>query len=167
MKFLFWILALFTAAVAVTLASHNPGYVQVVYPPYRMELSLSLFVFVTLALFVLTYFAVHLILEALRLPEYVRNFRAEQAQQHGQHALMEALTAFFEGRYSAAEKSAARALELGDSTDLTPVVAARAAHELGEFAKRDAYLASVADTSIGVATSRLLAQTSEADLTPR
>lgn len=167
MKFLFWILALFAAAVAVTLASHNPGYVQVVYPPYRMELSLSLFVLLILALFVLAYLAVRLILAALRLPEYVRNFRAEQVQQQSQHALMEALLAFFEGRYAAAEKSAARALDLGDSTDLTPVVAARAAHELGEFAKRDAYLASAANTSVGAATSRLLAQTAEADLTPR
>jgi HemY protein len=34
MKFIFWLLALFAAAVALVLAAKNPGYVLVVYPPY-------------------------------------------------------------------------------------------------------------------------------------
>ncbi len=45
MKFLIWLLVLFAAAVAVTLAAHNAGYVLLVYPPYRVEMSLTLFVF--------------------------------------------------------------------------------------------------------------------------
>ena len=44
MKFLAWLLALFAAAVALTMVAHNPGYVVLVYPPYRMEMSLTLFV---------------------------------------------------------------------------------------------------------------------------
>ena len=44
MKFLIWLLVLFAAAVAVTLASHNSGYVLLAYPPYRVEMSLTLFV---------------------------------------------------------------------------------------------------------------------------
>lgn len=42
MKYLLWTLLLFAAAVALTTASHNPGYVLLVYPPYRIELSLML-----------------------------------------------------------------------------------------------------------------------------
>ena len=42
MKSLFWLLALFTAAVAVVLTAPNPGYVLLVYPPYRIEISLTL-----------------------------------------------------------------------------------------------------------------------------
>jgi len=43
MKFLFWLLAIFAAAVALALTAKNPGYVLLVYPPYRIELSLTLF----------------------------------------------------------------------------------------------------------------------------
>ena len=56
MKFLLWLLVLFAVAVAVTLAAHNNGYVLLVYPPYRIELSLTLFVGVLVAVFVVGYF---------------------------------------------------------------------------------------------------------------
>ncbi|TAJ79916.1 MAG: heme biosynthesis protein HemY [Gallionellaceae bacterium] len=159
MKFLVWLLALFAAAVAVTLAAHNPGYVQLVYPPYRIEMSLTLFVLSLLALFVLGYMAVRLILAAVHLPAYVRAFRAERSRGKGRAAMMEALTAFFEGRYAVAERAAVRSMELGEKSGLNPIVAARAAHELREFDKRDAYLADAANKTVGEATMRLMAQT--------
>lgn len=159
MKFLIWLLALFAAAVAVTLASHNPGYVQLVYPPYRIEMSLTLFVLSLLGLFVFGYMTVRLGLAALRLPAYVRAFREERSRSKGRSAMMDALTAFFEGRYAAAEKAAVRSMELGEQSGLNPIVAARAAHELHEFEKRDAYLADAETKSVGEATMRLMAKT--------
>jgi len=159
MKFLVWLLTLFAVAVALTLATHNPGYVQFVYPPYRLEMSLTLFVLSLLGLFAFGYMAVRLLLAALRLPAYVRTFRAERSRSKGRSAMMEALTAFFEGRYAAAEKAAVRAMELGEQSGLNPIVAARAAHELREFDKRDAYLADAEGKSVGEATMRLMAKT--------
>lgn len=159
MKFLVWLLALFAAAVALTLASHNPGYVQLVYPPYRVEMSLTLFVILALGMFGLAYATVRLLLAAVRLPAYVRAFRAERSRSKGRAAMMEALTAFFEGRYAAAEKAAVRAMELGETSGLNPIVAARAAHELREFDKRDAYLADAEHKTVGEATMRLMAKT--------
>lgn len=159
MKFLVWLLALFVAAVALTLAAHNPGYVQLVYPPYRMEMSLTFFVLALLALFVAGYMAVRLLSAAVQLPAYVRAFREERARSKGRAAMMEALTAFFEGRYAAAEKAAVRAMELGEQSGLNPIVAARAAHELREFDKRDAYLADAESKTVGEATMRLMAKT--------
>ncbi|MFA5824389.1 MAG: heme biosynthesis HemY N-terminal domain-containing protein [Gallionellaceae bacterium] len=159
MKSLVWLLALFAAAVALTLAAHNPGYVQLVYPPYRIELSLTLFVLSLLGLFVLGYMVVRLLLAALRLPAYVHAFREERAQSKGRAAMMEALTAFFEGRYAAAEKAAVHSMDLGEKSGLNPIVAARAAHELREFDKRDAYLADAENKTIGEATMRLMAKT--------
>lgn len=159
MKALVWLLALFAAAVALTLAAHNPGYVQLVYPPYRVELSLTLFVLSLLGLFVLGYMVVRLLLAALRLPAFVRAFREERAQSKGRAAMMEALTAFFEGRYAAAEKAAVHSMDLGEKSGLNPIVAARAAHELREFDKRDAYLADAENKTIGEATMRLMAKT--------
>ncbi len=159
MKFLVWLLALFAAAVALTMAAHNPGYVQLVYPPYRVELSLTLFVLGLLTLFVLGYFAVRLFFAALHLPAYVKTFREERAQNKGRTAMMEALTAFFEGRYATAEKAAVRAMELGDKSGLNHIIAARSAHELREFGKRDTYLASAEGKAVGESTMRLMAQT--------
>ncbi|MES1981009.1 MAG: heme biosynthesis HemY N-terminal domain-containing protein [Pseudomonadota bacterium] len=157
MKFLFWVIGLFALAVALTLAAQNPGYMLMVYPPYRIEMSLSLFVVGMVALFVVSHMALQLISAALRLPAYVRHFRTERIQAQAHASTMEALNAFFEGRYAAAEKAAVRAMEQGADSALNPVVAARAAHELHEFDKRDAYLAATAGKSLGDSTLRLMA----------
>ena len=158
MKALAWLLALFAIAVGITLASHNLGYVQLVLPPYRIELSLTLFLGLMVAIITLAHFALRLIYAALRLPEYVRNFRAQRAQTKGHSALMESLSAFFEGRYAAAEKAAVKAMEYGEKSNLNPIIAARAAHELQEFEKRDAYLARAHNETLGDNTMRLMAR---------
>ena len=159
MNFLFWFLGLFALAVALMLAAHNPGYVLLAYPPYRIEMSLTLFLVLQLALFALVYFMVRLALAALRLPEYVRQLRTERAHHQGRSAMMEALNAFFEGRFAAAEQAAVRAMELGEHSGINPVIAARAAHELREFDKRDSYLAAADGKTVGESTMRLMAQT--------
>lgn len=159
MKFLLWLLGLFALAVAVTLAAHNPGYVVIFYPPYKIPMSLTLFVLLLLALLVFSHLALQLVSAALRLPSYVRRFRAERAQAKGQTAMMEGLNAYFEGRYAVAEKAAVRAMELGEQSGINPIIAARAAHELREFDKRDTYLAAAEGKTIGESTMRLMAQT--------
>jgi HemY protein len=59
-------------------------------------------------------------------------------------SLAEALREFFAGRYGRAEKAATAALELGEHPGLAGVLAARAAHELRAWERRDAYLARAA-----------------------
>lgn len=159
MRWLLWLLGLFAAAVAVMLAARNPGYVQFVYPPYKMEISLTLFASALFAVFVLGYVLVRLAFITLHLPEYVRNYRAERAAGKSRAAMMEALKAYFEGRYAAAEKAAVRAMELGERSGLNTIVAARAAHELREYDKRDAYLADARGKTVGESTMRLMAKT--------
>jgi len=158
MKFLVWLLALFTAAVTLTLFARNPGYVLFVYPPYRIELSLTLFVFGLLLLLALGYVSARLLIGLLHLPGHVRSYREQRALGQSRAAMMEALSAFFEGRYAAAEKAAVRAMESGDRSGINPIIAARSAHELREFDKRDHYLASVTGKSVGENTMRLIAQ---------
>ncbi|MDD5299538.1 MAG: heme biosynthesis HemY N-terminal domain-containing protein [Gallionella sp.] len=159
MKYLLWILLLFAAAVALVTASHNPGYALLVYPPYRIELSLTLFIALSMLVFISGYGLVRLMIAALQLPAYVRKFRLERAQVKARELLDDALGAFFEGRYAAAEKAAARAMELGDTSALHPIIAARAAHELRDYEKRDAYLSAAEGKSMGDATMRLMATT--------
>jgi HemY protein len=159
MRWLFWLLGLFAAAVAVMLAARNPGYVQFVYPPHRVEVPLTTFVLSLCAVFVLGYLLARLVFVTLQLPQYVRTFREERAASKGRAAMMESLKAYFEGRYSAAEKAAVRAMELGDTSGLNSIVAARAAHELREFDRRDAYLADAESKTVGESTMRLMAKT--------
>jgi HemY protein len=156
MKYLIWILGLFSAAVALTIASHNAAYVLLVYPPYRIELSLMLFIILLVLIFMSSYGLVRLSISVVRLPGYVRKFRFEHAQAQTRELLDEELAAFFEGRYAAAEKAAARAMESGDRSALHPIIAARSAHELREYKKRDAYLASAKGRTIGDSTMRLM-----------
>ena len=159
MKYLLWILLLFAAAVALTTASHNPAYVLLVYPPYRIELSFTLSIVLLLLAFVFGYGLIRLMLAAIQLQAYVRKFRLERAQAKARELLDEALGAFFEGRYAAAEKAAARAMESGDTSALHPIIAARSAHELREYEKRDAYLSAAEGKAIGDSTMRLMATT--------
>lgn len=159
MKFIFWLLALFAAAVAVVLAAKNPGYVLVVYPPYRIELSLTMFILAMLGILVASYFSLRIVFSLLRLPDSVRSFREQRALGKGRAAMIEALTAFFEGRYAAAERAAVKAMESGEKSGINPIIAARSAHELREYDKRDNYLANTEGKSVGESTMRLIART--------
>ncbi|MFZ5524180.1 MAG: heme biosynthesis HemY N-terminal domain-containing protein [Pseudomonadota bacterium] len=159
MKYLLWIIGLFAVAVALAIASRNPAYVQLVYPPYRIEVSLTMFIMLTLLTFVLGYWLVRLISSFLNLPDHVRQFRLERAQTRARKLLDEMLGAFFEGRYADAEKAAGRAIESGQTSAIHPIIAARSAHELHEFEKRDAYLAAAEGRKTGDATMRLMATT--------
>lgn len=140
MKWLVWFLALAATAVALTLASHNPGYVLLVYAPYRIEMSLTLFVLALLAGFAVLYQAFQLAFGILGLPEYVRRFRGQRAQDKARKSEHAALLAFFEGRYPAAERAARQAMQAGESYGLMSVVAARSAHEQYQPERCAAYL---------------------------
>ena len=156
MKYLAWILGLFAAAVAFAIVARNPGYVLLVYPPYRIELSLTLSVVLLLSGFVSGYVLVRMITGVLHVPAYVRKFRSDRAQAKARKLLDEELGAFFEGRFADSEKAANRAMESGDSSTLHPVIAARSAHELREFKKRDAYMSVAEGKSIGDTSMRLM-----------
>lgn len=159
MKYLIWLLVLFAAAVAVTLGAHNDAYVLLVYPPYRIDLSLTLFVCLMLLLLLTSYSVIRVVLLAVTLPTQARRFREQRDQARSQTLLAEALNAFFEGRYAAAERAAVHAMELGETTSLHPILAASSAHELREFDKRDEYLAMAENKNLGDTTMRLMATT--------
>jgi HemY protein len=145
MRTLFWILALIALVAALTLAaSHSEGYVLLVLPPYRAELSFNFAVILLIVAFVLLYVVARFISTALGLPARVGAWRAVRRRQRGRATLLDAVRAFFAGHYGQAEKAAARAIEMGEAPALSAVVAARAAHELRAPDRRDAYLARAA-----------------------
>jgi len=158
-KVLFWILAILAAAVALTLAAkHNAGYVLLVYSPYRIELSLNLFLTLLLAIFAAGYGAVRLAVHTLNLPAYVRTFRQERRRDRAREAMDDALLAFYEGRYAKAEKFAVIALESQEAPLANVLLAARAAHELKAYDRRDSYLEQAERVSREQPEPRLMTQ---------
>ena len=156
MKYLISMLVLFAAAVALSALLKNEAYVLLVYPPYRIEFSLRLFVVMFVVLFALGYWLAQLAALTLRLPAVVQNIRKNRAQNKARKLLDIALSSFFEGRYAEAEKAAAKAIKMGEASALYPIVAARAAHELAATERRDAYLSTVGDKTPGETTMRFM-----------
>lgn len=159
MRGLLWVLALFAAAVGLTLAArYNSGYVLIVVHPWRIELSLILFVAALGGGFLALYGMVRFFANAIRLPARVREFRSGRARERDREQLLEALLEFFEGRYGRAEQAAAKLLERNVYPALATVISARAAHEIRAYERRDRYLAQGRRGSGGGEVMRLLAE---------
>lgn len=158
MRFLFWLLAIFAVASGFSVFARNPGYVLLVYAPWRIELSLTMYIMAQLLVLAGAYMLLRLLLSAMTLPDFVRRFRAARVQKKGREAMLAALSAYFEGRFAVAEKEAERAIALGESISINAIVAARSANELRQFAKRDAHLQTAKGRSPGDDTLRLMAQ---------
>jgi len=158
-RILFWILAICGLAVALTLAAkHNAGYALLVYPPYRAELSLNLLITLLLAVLAASYGLVRLVFHTLNLPAYVRTFRLERQRERVRAAMMEAVLAFHEGRYGKAEKLAASALELPEFSAVGALLAARSAHKMKDFARRDGYLLQAERLAPDQSAARLMTE---------
>lgn len=144
MRGLIWLLGLAVLAVGLTLlARMNTGYVLVVLPGSRIDISLNF----ALLLLVLGVVALVLLMRLLAvttgLPRRVAAMREARQQESGRHAMGAALRDFFAGRYARAEQSALQAAGLGESRDIAMLIAARAAHELRAASRRDAHLAAL------------------------
>ncbi|MGH8744935.1 MAG: heme biosynthesis HemY N-terminal domain-containing protein, partial [Burkholderiales bacterium] len=159
MRALFWLLAVFAAAVALVIVGHaDDGYVLFVYPPYRLEMSLLFFGVAALAVFAALYVLARFTHHVLALPVQVRNFRQRRRRERGQSALASALQSYFEGRYAHAEKESERAHGSGASPGLAALIAARAAHQMRNFERRDEWLERAAAAGEGLHVARLVSR---------
>ena len=156
MRFALWSLVLAALAVAIALfAERSTGYVVIVSAPWRIELSVNLFVFLVVAGYFGFYFLTRLVGSLVAIPRRVRTFRADRERAVHRQSLNDALIAFFQGRYASAEKSAAQAL-LGDETKgIAAIIAARSAHELGRFSEREQFLDHAKGTAPAIDQARL------------
>jgi len=157
MKSLFWLLAVFAAAVAlVVLGRVETGYVLFIYPPWRVETSLLFFAVALLALFALLYVLARLAGHALALPATVRAYRARRRSERANAALAAALQAYYEGRYARAEKEAAIAFEDGTAPGVAALLAARAAHQLRDFERRESWFERAAAAGEAAQTAHVM-----------
>jgi HemY protein len=158
MKGLLWLLALFAAAVGASIVLEQGGYIVLVLPPWRIEVSLVLALLVLCGGFVLAYLAVRLASHALALPTHVRAFRARRHERGARRALSSALQALFEGRYGQVEKYASQAWESGAEPGLASLIAARAAQRRRDYARRDAWMGRAAASEPEWRRARLVIQ---------
>ena len=148
MRWLIWILGLAALATGfILIAELNSGYVLIAMPGQRIELSLNFALILLVSGFVATYLLLRLLFTTIGLPSRVARFRAARRLDAAHQALTEALREFFSGRYSRAEKTAMRAVELGAPEDVAVVVAAHAAHGLRAQGRRNGYLERLAADS--------------------
>ncbi len=159
MRALIWLVGLAAAAVALVVAArYNHGYVLVVLPPWRIELSFNFAVLLVVAASAGLYVAVRAVTIAITMPARVREFRKRRDAARARENFNDALINFFEGRFGRAEKAAAAALKAGESRALSAVLAARAAHGMRAFSARDDYLARAASPNPDENSMRLIAQ---------
>jgi len=159
MRLFFRFLIVFALAVGLAVgARFNPGNVVLFYPPYRVDLSLNFFLFLSLVLFIVAYLAVRTIVITQKMPRKVAAYRQSKRERDGNKALRDALKALFEGRFGQAEKAALRAVELPDNTGVAALIGARAAHHMSQFERRDGWLTSI-EGDLAHKTARLVSIT--------
>lgn len=141
---LVWLALLFVlAAVLATVGHFDAGQVLIVYPPYRIDVSLNLVVVGVIALFIVLYALIRIGRNVWTMPQRVASYRARSKASKAHAALREAIGNLYAGRFSRAEKAAREALALDANKGAAGIVAAEAAHRMREYVRRDEWLAGI------------------------
>lgn len=159
MRWLLWIIALAALAIGAILAARvNQGFVLLVTPLHRIELSLNLAIIAVLATIVVGYLVARTLALAFSMPRRVREYRKRRAQNKEAATFANALRNYFEGRYGKAERGAAAVLSKNSSAGLAALVGAWSAHGRRDYALRDEYLVRAAEHAPNESVARLMAQ---------
>jgi HemY protein len=148
------LLALLAAVIALILQI-NAGNVAFLVHPYRVDVSLNLFIVALVVLLAAVYWTARAIQKVADFPEQVRLYRTRREEIGGQQALIEAVKSLLEGRFARAER-AARAAQSSDTTaGVAALIGARAAHRMQEYERRDEWLQR-AEGDTAMQTARLV-----------
>ncbi|MFP6559875.1 heme biosynthesis protein HemY [Paraburkholderia sp. B3] len=146
---LLWLAVLFVIAVALaTVGRFDAGQVLFVYPPYRVDVSLNLFIVGVIVAFLLLYAILRFARNIVTMPRRVAAYRARMRTEKANSALRDAVGNLYAGRFSRAEKAARDSLSEEKNKGAAGLIAALAAHRLHEYARRDEWLAQVDDADL-------------------
>lgn len=141
MKPLFWLLTLFSAAVALVWgAKANTGYALIVLPPWRIELSLNLLLLCLLLGFLLAYAGLRLLSWLWQMPRRASAYQTRRKREKSGEVFQEAVRFLFEGRFGQALKRAGEAHAAGRAPALAALIAARSAQRLGDPVRQQEWL---------------------------
>jgi HemY protein len=136
MRALFWLLVLASLAVGLALAArYNEGYVLLVLPPWRAEVSLNLFVLLCVCGFFLVYLLARAVSHTLSLPRAVAEFRRRRQQDQSSRSLRDTWRQLQEGRYGHALRCAEKVPQGDPSAGLLALAGWRAAHAMRDAAR--------------------------------
>lgn len=151
MRTWFWTLLVLTLAVALAVfLRETSGNVLVMVNDLRIEVSLAFAVMSLVAVFVALYVSLRLLSWLTAIPSRLRAWNDRRISKKEHELLEQGWTELLEGRYSHAEKDLTRLFDQTRSANrqvLAALSAARAAHALGEFERRDQLLARARDTA--------------------
>lgn len=136
---------LLVLAVAVGLAllmRFNDGNVALLWPPYRVDLSMNLVLLALFALFALLHLLLLALSNAVDLPQRVRQYRERRSREAAVAGLRDGLVAYNEGRYGRAERLLQAALKQPDLAGAASLMGARAAHRQREPERVERWLSS-------------------------
>jgi len=119
---------------------YDPGYVVLVYPPWRMEISFISFVLIVVGLVVGGIALLRLAMLTLNLPSIVREQRERRASKKRDENFVGGLRAYAEYRYQDAEQSLGQWQGDDVRLGLARVLAARAAQEMRAAKQRERHL---------------------------
>jgi len=140
-KGLIWLVVLLVVAVGIALAGgYDQGHATLLYPPYRVDMSLHMLFASIVITFVVLYIIIRVISTLVTMPSRVGRFRARSRTAKAHAALRDALANLYAGRFSRAEKSARVAANVKDNRDSAGLIGALAAHRMRETARRDTWL---------------------------
>jgi len=146
MRWLISVLIVAVLAVALAMAGrYDPGYVVLVYPPWRMEISFISFVLVLAGLIIGGVMLVRLAALTLNLPSIVRAQRARRAARKRDENFVGGLRAYAEYRYQDAEQSFGQWQGDEARMGLARVLAARSAQEMRAVAQRERHVQSATE----------------------
>jgi HemY protein len=144
MRGLIWFVLLFAAAAALAIIGvFDGGQVLLVMPPYRVDVSLNLFVVALVIAFIVIYAVMRAVRNIWKMPQRVAAYRARSRLSKANGALRDAIGHLYAGRFSKAEKSARDSLSVDANAGAAGLIGAKAAHEMHEYARRDEWLARV------------------------
>lgn len=159
MRALIWLIGIFALAAGLAmLAGLNEGYVLVVLPPWRAQLSLNLLLLLLVLGFALGYLVIRLVRRTLALPAAVGQWRVRRRRERGGQALRDALRTLFEGRFTQSLKFASSAFSSGESPAMAALLAARAAHAMHDDTRYRIWLGRVADLGEEARVARLMTE---------
>ena len=165
MRLAIWFVLLFAVAVvAATTFGTNDGIASFYWGAWRMDVSLNLFLLLLVGSCFLIVGVINGVNSLVGLPRRAREWRTARRDRTGQAALREALSQYFGGRYTRAQKSAQRALaiqaetpELAQDNEFTVLghlLAAGSAHRVQNRALRDEELRRALELSSTSAAAR-------------
>lgn len=151
MRTVIWFVLLFVVAVvAASSFGTNDGLVTFFWGEHRVDLSLNFFLLLLIGTCFVLVTVINAVNALVGLPRRAREWRVSRRDRTAQAALRDALSQYFGGRYSRAQRSAQRALaiqsdtpELAQDNEFTVLghlLAAGSAHRLQDRASRDAAL---------------------------